>query len=152
MLSLIEVECPHCKAQGRIVSPPLGSIIVGPCPECSGKVVVFCGKVLALDDAIMTHGTTQQRQEHLLEVIGVFVQGRIETLFSDRAESDGSNHFGVLGEDTAEAAPTEPVEPVEPVEPARRGALPIGEDEVAQFVRSELHKLDDPDYFKAIFR
>ena len=144
MLSLIEVECPHCHAQGRIVTPPLGSIIVGPCPECAGKVVVFCGKVLPLDERIMSSGTVEEKQEHLLEVLGVFIQGRIESLFSDRPESDGSRHFGVLGEDE------EPAEAPHP--PSVAGAAPIGEDELTQFIRNDLHKIDDPDYFRSIFK
>lgn len=140
MLPLIEVECPHCHAQGRIVTPPLGSVIVGPCPECSGKVVVFCGKVLALEESVMSSGNPQEKQDHLMEVLGVFIHSRIETLFSENPDADEKEHFGVLGEKQKAD-----------VSASTRPAAPIGEDEIKNFVNGELHKLDDPEYFRSVF-
>ena len=83
MQSLIEVQCPHCGARGQIVVPPVGAIIIGPCPQCSELVVVFCGYILALDKETMESGTTDDRREHLLGVLTEFLQDRITRLLSD---------------------------------------------------------------------
>jgi len=83
MLSIVEVKCPHCGAEGRIMLPPMGSIILGPCPECSEMVVVFCGRVLPLDKEIVTEGSIEQRKAHLLQVLTQFLRERIDLLVKD---------------------------------------------------------------------
>ena len=151
MLSLIEVKCPHCGAQGQIMLPPLGAIIVGPCPECQGMVVVFCGRVMPLDRDIMTAGTVEEKQDHLLEVLGVFLQERIKRLFanqnseSEAAPTPDTDDLGEHDEDSAVQAP---------------GAISltgapqpdmITDEEFDLFVNTDLKLIDNPKYFKAVF-
>lgn len=156
MLSLIEVKCPHCGAQGKIMLPPLGSIIVGPCPECHEMVVVFCGKVMALDKNIMTHGSTEEKQEHLLEVLGVFLQERIERLFSAEAarpaRSDAEEENEAETEGRLDEAPAR--DDTRGVAlPSTRGPIldPITPEEIRAFVNVDLRMLDNREYFRAIF-
>lgn len=154
MLSLIEVTCPHCAAQGQIMLPPLGAIIIGPCPECHGMVAVFCGKVLALDKEIMTEGSTSEKRGHLNAVLGTFLQDRIDRLFSDDDVDE------IITFDHDEEEEDEPSQ--RPERPAETGlgridvygntqVAPITSEELESFKNVDLRLLDNPDYFKAIF-
>lgn len=148
MLSLMNVQCPHCHAQGHIITPPPGSIIVGPCPECQEMVVVFGGRVLPLDKQIMLHGNVEARKEHLLEVIGVFIDAKIDQLLTapPPAAVDGE-----APEEPAEAFAPHP-HPHEALgERHPKHAAPISAEEYAIFVKKELHLLDNPQAFRAIF-
>ncbi len=140
MLSLIDVKCPHCGAQGQIVMPPVGSVIIGPCPECQGMVAIFCGMTLALDKEIMLHGKTEEKRDHLMEVLGMFLHERVERLFEEREERE---EFGGLRE-----------------EPRGIGALPvldsppktpISQAELESFTSVDLRLIDNKEYFKAVF-
>jgi len=70
--------------------PPVGAIIVGPCPECQGLVVVFCGQVLALQKDVMTSGSTQERRQHLLAVLSSFLKDRIGQIITDSNDASKS--------------------------------------------------------------
>ena len=87
MQPVIEVQCPFCKARGQIVTPPVGAIIVGPCPRCSELVLLFCGAVLPLDKEIILHATPDEKKTHLTDTIMGLVVNRIDELV-DNAESD----------------------------------------------------------------
>jgi len=151
MLSLIEVTCPHCAAQGQIMLPPLGAIIIGPCPECHGMVAVFCGRVLALDKETMTGGSTAEKRGHLGAVLGTFLQDRINRLFADNDEDD----IAAFDDDDTGSEHDE-------TRPAETGlgridvygnqqTAPITSEELESFKNVDLRLLDNPDYFKAIF-
>jgi len=147
MLSLIQVECPHCGARGQIMVPPVGAIIIGPCPECSELVVVFCGHVLALDRETMENSSTDDRREHLLGVLTEFLQDRIARLLSDDVEL----LEGEPGEEVAEADN----------EYANRNPSfdgnhqpersPISQREFERFTDVDLKLIDNPTYFKFVF-
>lgn len=145
MLSVIEVICPHCGAKGQIMLPPIGAIIVGPCPECRGLVVVFCGQVLPLDKEIMLGGTHEEQREHLMGVLTDFLRERVAQLIADESgETDAA---------VQDAEPAEPVAESPRLEkrPAIRRGTPILPEEIEAFVGTELDLLDDRDYFKTIF-
>ena len=80
MFPVIEVQCPYCKATGQIMTPPLGSIIVGPCPRCNEMVLLFDGTVLPLDKDIISEGTAEEKKQHLLETIVDMAAGRVDEL------------------------------------------------------------------------
>ncbi|MBI1321371.1 MAG: hypothetical protein GC168_20805 [Candidatus Hydrogenedens sp.] len=145
MLSLIDVKCPHCHAQGRIVTPPPGSIIVGPCPECSEMVAVFGGRVLPLDKGLMQHGTTEEKKRHLMEVLGVFIEERIERLLNQPPAEPAEDK-------QPEAAHEEPAAPPGGLELAGFDMKPnISDQEFRAFLSGEMDLLDNPKAFKAIF-
>ena len=148
MLSLIEVKCPHCGAQGQIMLPPLGAIIVGPCPECQGMVVVFCGRVMPLDSGIMTTGSLEEKQEHLLEVLGTFLQERIKRLFTNKIEDKPEpvqDDLGIHEESSLMQAPG--------AISLTGGDQPdmISDEEFSRFISTDLKLIDNPKYFKAVF-
>lgn len=148
MLSLMNVQCPHCHAQGHIITPPPGSIIVGPCPECQEMVVVFGGRVLPLDKQIMLHGNVEARKEHLLEVIGVFIDAKIDQLLSSQRPADAE---GEEADEPAEAFSPHPDPHSALGERHKKRVAPISAEEYAVFVKKELHLLDNPQAFRAIF-
>jgi hypothetical protein len=111
-------------------------------------VVVFGGRVLPLDKQIMLHGNVEARKEHLLEVIGVFIDAKIDQLLTapPPAAVDGE-----APEEPAEAFAPHP-HPHEALgERHPKHAAPISAEEYAIFVKKELHLLDNPQAFRAIF-
>lgn len=154
MLSLIEVKCPHCGAQGQIMLPPLGAIIVGPCPECKGMVVVFCGRVMPLDSDVMTDGTPQEKQDHLNDVLGQFLQERVKRLFSNQpAETEAEPEEAMAGQDDLgeheDGSVAEAPGPIR-LTPGLAADM-ISDEEFNTFINTDLKLIDNPKYFKAVF-
>lgn len=160
MMSLIEVRCPHCGVKGRIMAPPLGTIIFGPCPECQEMVTIFCGQVLPLDKEIMTKGGDEEKKEHLLETLGLFLQDRIEQMFRPPdgvAPSESAACPESVDEKSEELQDSE-IEPDSEEETMRPTFLQshhrtvISEDELDTFRNIELKLIDNKEYFRAVFR
>ncbi len=151
MINLIEVQCPHCGARGQIMVPPVGAIVIGPCPQCSELVVVFCGHVLALDKQIMENGPIEERREHLLSVLMEFLQERIGKLMSDEAEASAEGDDDE--EATSQAPAPESATPAPVTDKSKRaGALsPISQSEMERFATIDLKLLDNKAYFKSVF-
>ena len=154
MLSLIEVKCPHCGAQGQIMLPPLGAIIVGPCPECAEVVVVFCGRVLALNKDIMAKGSVTEKKDHLLDVLGFFLEDRVDRLFSASENDDDiskslSEDLGT--HDLEGDIHHKPGQIHITVQESQEIIESISPEELKSFVNVDLKMLDNKDYFKSIF-
>ena len=161
MLSLIEVTCPHCGAKGQIMLPPAGAIIVGPCPECQGLVVVFCGQVLPLKKDIMVDGSSKEKRQHIMTVLTSFLRDRVGQIVAEDED---------VKDVRDEAPPAKPQHPVVSEKPAVRPehkreiaagektvcspehvADPISHEDLRKFVIEDLKKLDDREQFKKIF-
>lgn len=148
MLSLIEVKCPHCGANGQIMLPPVGTIIIGPCPECQGLVVVFCGHVLPLAKEVMSQGTIVEKREHLVTALTQFIRERVDLMIrEDEIQGESSAPEPAVPEEAAAPRHHEAL----PVEKPPPTAPPISEDEVRVFSSIELKLLDNSDYFRTIF-
>ena len=139
MLSVIEVKCPHCGANGQLMVPPLGSIIVGPCPECRELVAVFCGHVLPLDKKIMINGTSDARREHLMAGITDFLDSRIAKLIDDSSDNSECVANHQFGNDVQYFDDDEVTEGI------------ISDDEIEHFKDTELQLIDNKDYFELFF-
>ncbi len=172
MLSFLKVKCPHCGAEGHLVAPPAGAIVVGECPKCAEMVVLFCGEVLPLEKARMTPGSEEARR-HLMDVIARRLWGRIKQDFAEKAagEPPGASsppgnapHFMSDGppspEPGAHAPRSERPRPEAPRAEKRRpapeggrfkGRGPITREEMEHYTRVELDLLDDKEFFKATF-
>lgn len=155
MLSLLDVQCPHCNAKGQIMVPPVGAVIIGPCPHCQELVVVFCGQTLALDKVLMEDGPIEERREHLLGVLNDFLRDRISNLLTeemiiqkteDGGEAQDSDAFDGFEEFTASEEPMSFSEVVEP-----SAEVTISQIEVDRFTDVDLKLLDNRAYFKSIF-
>lgn len=149
MLSVIEVKCPHCGARGQIVMPPLGAIIVGPCPQCHEFVAVFCGRALPLNKDIVLNGSSEEKQEHIMGALADFLEEQVAELV-DRSMQ------GLSYPDDIEPSEVGPVgRAMAGDEPDMAelvaGDAPISEAEVDHFRRFELPSLDNRQYFKTIF-
>ena len=148
MLSLIEVQCPHCGARGQIMVPPIGAIIIGPCPQCKELVVVFCGQVLPLNREIMEAGTTEDRRDHLLGILTDFLKEHISKVLSGEEVPQGEDQRDGLGE-------------VGQIDAQESGAIQengvvhgqgfITQSEFDRFTDVDLKLLDNEAYFKSVF-
>lgn len=159
MQSLINVECPHCKTRGQIMVPPVGSIIIGPCPQCSELVVVFCGQVLPLDKALMQDGGIDARRAHLLAALNGFLEERISALMTDDFVLDTRAMDNTSDDANAEGTDFEEIEEVymEDVSVSSAKAAEADENqtitqsEVDRFTDVDLKLLDNKAYFKSVF-
>ncbi len=145
MFPVIEVQCPYCRATGQIMTPPLGSIIVGPCPRCNEMVLLFDGSVIPLEKDIVTGGTPEEKKQHLLEAIVDVTATKIDELIDS----------GDLGSKPNEHTPSReaPTSFSTKVLPSVRNeeAPYISRQEVSDFVNIDLHLIDSKDYFDKAF-
>ena len=63
--------------------PPAGSVLIGPGPLCSEMVVLFAGRVMALDKEVMLGSDLDAKREHLMGVLTEYVSERIDEVLSD---------------------------------------------------------------------
>lgn len=150
MLQLIEVQCPHCGAKGQIMVPPIGAMIIGPCPQCKEMVVVFCGQVLALDKEIMQGGELIERREHLMAVLTDFLRDRVGKLLSDNAPAEDEDEEAA-DEPSEVKASEEASAREEPKQQTGNRPGPISEAELQRFMAVDLKLLDNDAYFRSVF-
>jgi hypothetical protein len=122
--------------RGQIMVPPLGALVLGPCPQCHELLVVFCGRVLPIDKDVMMDGSDDERHTHLMEVLGGFLDERVRQLLENSPEL-ADEIRKQLGETIAAKEPSE--------------AADISQHEVDHFVNVDLKLLDDSDYFRTVF-
>lgn len=147
MLSFVDVRCPHCGAQGKIVLPPLGTVLIGPCPQCKGMVALFNGTTLPLDSKIILEGTIEEKKKHISEVFSAFIEERVEEFFNP-VKKDEEQPLEV--ENTADSFKSE--HKVEEYNRSKtRKNRPITRDEVRRFKESEIDLLDNPEIFRKYF-
>ena len=143
MLSIIEVTCPHCGARGQLMLPPLGSVIVGPCPSCHEIVAVFCGRALPLQRDLMTGDDRDRKRDHLLDVLTRYLDKRLDQVI-DKLPVD----FDV---DAPLSSAVETPLGDESILSQAETSQEISDDEIDTFRNSELNRLDNPEYFREIF-
>lgn len=146
MLSFIDVRCPHCGAQGKIVLPPLGTVLIGPCPRCKGMVALFNGTTLPLDSKIIMEGTIDEKKKHIVDVFSAFIEEKVEEFFNPKKEEEPTYE----AENNPDTFKSE--HPIE--EYSRKRAQkkkPITREEVIRFKESEIDLLDNPEIFRKYF-
>jgi phage FluMu protein Com len=145
MFPVIEVQCPFCKTTGQIMAPPLGSIVVGPCPRCNEMVLLYDGTVMPLDKEIIAEGTAEEKKHHLLETIVEMVAVKVDELIESgtiEAEPKIRGRKRNIGSKRRRIFPSV----------TNRNAAPISRDEIRDFINIDLHLIDSKDYFDKIFR
>ena len=144
MFPIIEVQCPHCKATGQIMTPPLGSIIVGPCPRCDEMVLLFDGTVMAIDKDVIADGTPEEKKQHLLEAIVDMVASKVDELIETGELRTNSEH-----RKNRQPGPTA----TEMVAPSirNREAPHISRADIRDFINIDLHLIDSKAHFDKIF-
>ena len=143
------------------MAPPLGSILIGPCPLCREMVVLFSGKVMALDKNVMLGDDADAKKIHLTDVLNGYLAARIDDVLSgadltsfdvdDRTGGDAENGepetdgvFGeeVGGENSAETIPLDKFADVDP----------ISKEEAEDFLRIDIPLLARDKYFRMFFQ
>ena len=145
MLPVIEVQCPFCNASGQIMAPPLGSVVVGPCPRCGEIVLLYDGTVLPLEKDIIIDGTDEEKKQHLLETILEMVASKVDEVIENNelgAESKQQSHTKKGSGGTKKIKPSV----------RNKKAPPIGREDVRDFVDIDLHLLDSKHYFDKVFK
>ncbi|MGI6461678.1 MAG: hypothetical protein ACOX5J_16590 [Candidatus Hydrogenedentales bacterium] len=140
-----EITCPHC-GKTRIMATriPRDVVMMLPCPECHELVVLFRGKTIPLNRDVLRNGTKEERRNHIAEIVE---QCLPPELFSDSVHwnfTDAGSPF-TFG-DRKGRRRRRPFENVED-----RRDRPITDEEVARFRKFELHRIDEPRYFKRYF-
>jgi hypothetical protein len=150
MVSMVEIQCPHCSTRGKVMLPPLGAILVGTCPHCDGMVGVFCGSPLALDKDTVLHGTPDQKFDHLMDALSGFLEKHVSRIVDEIGKEQFGENQRRLYDQTAEQA-VEALADADAMAPDAEEDDGISSEEVDQFVQVELPLLDDAAYFRAIF-
>lgn len=148
MLSMVEVKCPHCNVRGQIMLPPLGAIIVGPCPNCDELVVVFCGRVLPLNKETMVNGSSTEKHEHLKSVLVDFMDDRIRKVVDQLTPevTEGLHDYTPENDDYTPNMDEQPATTTIIDE-----SKAISDNELDKFLRFDLPRIDNKDYFRAVF-
>ena len=168
MQSILKIVCPHCQAKGRVAAPPVGSMMIGPCPKCNELVMVFSGAALPLEKDVLVNGSAGEKHQHLMEVLTSFLDRRIGRLLEELenhgspdedqpgldAESESS--FDMHSEEHLYEVDEMPLEGFESETPQGGGSREGGPNAISQsefedFVRKALPMLDNKDYFRKTF-
>ncbi len=144
---MMEVECPHCFAKGQMQAPPPGAVIIGPCPRCSGMVVIFCGRALALDKDTMLDGTTEAKQEHLMAVLGEFLEERVQQIVGMISSVTDEDLHQLIDQEVIDQ---DDLADMDDETDAPEPGL-ISDDEMSRFLDYELPGIDDPANFRQNF-
>jgi hypothetical protein len=127
--------CPHCGAPRILLSRiPKDVVAVLTCPNCSELVVVFRQRAAGLSRRVIEQGSFDEKKEHIAEIITEFLDPSILQFPQPDAE-DAEN------------------DALSPVAPAGDRPLrtPISQKEMEQFVRVDLNKIDEAQYFRKYF-
>lgn len=134
------IVCPHCKTQ-RIATAkiPKDVIVVMPCPGCREWVVLFWNRALAVSRRIITSGTFEERKMHIASVIAQF----FEEAQGDELREETSLFHGLsgFGFEPGESGSSD-------AQPVQERVAPISQEEVDRFVKFDLRRIDDPEYFR----
>jgi hypothetical protein len=99
---------------------------------------LFRDKVIAISRRIIEHGSNEERKAHLADVIGEFLDAGVFAQESEffQEESHGS---------------ADPGQPSRPNPIFAAPITPITQEELDRFVKIELRRLDNAEYFKKHF-
>ncbi len=122
------------------MAPPIGSIVVGPCPQCDEYVAVFCGETLALDKELILGGAVDEKHEHIMAVLTQFLSERVHHLIEKVAEENGETEPELS-----------PAEPLASLDEDSLASATIKDAEFEHFRKVELNLLDNSEYFQAVF-
>ena len=148
MLSMVEVKCPHCNVRGQIMLPPLGAIIVGPCPNCDELVVVFCGRVLPLNKETTVNGSSTEKHDHPKSVLVDFMDDRIRKVVDQLTPevTEGLHDYTPENDDYTPNMDEQPATTT--IVDERKS---ISDNELDKFLRFDLPRIDNKEYFRTVF-
>lgn len=141
------ITCPHCNYKHLVTSKGLSDVVVVlPCPSCHDLMVLFRGKITGLKRDVLEHGTFEEQKQHIAEIVMEYLEpGMFKGIPSQQAERAENGDWE--GGEFEEIDAGEEREPADPAEMA----APITQSEVDQFVRLDLHRIDEASYFHKHF-
>ncbi len=132
-------RCPHCHRNGFHLwklEKEVAAVLT--CRYCGELALIFRGRVLPLDKRILESGTLEERKLHLAEVIGTLLESGLldfSVLKADMHPMDAAEGKNISKEKLDKTSPTDS----------------ISDQEMERFVKIDLKRLDNPNYFKRIF-
>ena len=126
-----QVSCPHCNSDHTVHNNiPQNAVVVVQCPDCPEWAVCFQNKICALDRKVLEGGSSRERKLHLAKIIAEFLEPML-------------SRIGLMGlVDQNNGAQT-----VE-LTASTDDEMPISDKEFRDFIRFDLKRLDNPDYFR----
>lgn len=128
--------CPHCGAPRILLSRiPKDVVAVLTCPNCTELVVVFRQHAAGLSRRVLDQGSFEEKRDHIAEVITEFLE---------------PGFFQFPSADAEELTEPEDATAITPAGDSPMRA-PISQTELEQFVRVDLNKIDEAQYFRKHF-
>jgi len=136
--------------------PPAGSVLIGPCPLCSEMVVLFAGRVMALEKEVMLGNDLDAKREHLIGVLSEYVSERVGEVLSDAnvvsplvdQDEDALREMMDINDEESDEEDQITLHPTVDADSTMR---PISKQEAEDFLRIDLPLLAKPEYFQAFF-
>ena len=125
-----------------MIVPPMGQITIGPCPRCQELVVLFEGRVFALDKETMIYGTCQKKRKHLLSILTDFLKEQVDDLIPEDGE--------LMGPPVGEPKPKRRGKKCKPTVRNRKAGR-ISRQELKDFLNIDIPLLSKRDYFEQCF-
>ena len=133
------IRCPHCKARQIFTGEvPKHVVIIMPCPVCHELMILFQGKLVGLNRAVIEHGSRTERVGHLAQIINQFIEAGLFPAGRLEVPDEATDPFAAAEQDDAPGRAPAP-------------GVPITRQEVERFVKVELRHLDNADYFREHF-
>ncbi|HOH29592.1 MAG TPA: hypothetical protein PLC40_07955 [Candidatus Hydrogenedentes bacterium] len=132
-------QCPHCgKDSFHFWNMQEDAAAVVTCDACNELSLLFRDQIIPLKKEILESGTLEERKAHLADVIGILLEAGLLnfTAKNGRPRALPEAH---RRKDRREDFPAN----------TRNGL--ISDQEMEHFLKIDLHRLDNPVYFKRIF-
>jgi hypothetical protein len=110
-------------------------------------VVIFCGRALALDKGVMLDGSTEEKQDHLMAVLGEFLEERVEQIVNMISSVTDEDLQQLIDQEVVEQGESPDMDD----EPATSEPGLISDEEMSQFLEYELPGIDDHATFRENF-
>jgi hypothetical protein len=116
-------------------------------------VVIFCGRALALDKDTMLDGNNEEKQEHLMAVLGEFLEERVQQIVGMISSVTDEDLQQIIDQEVVEQSEFDTVEDADDAneKPASAERGQISDDEMSKFLDHELPGIDDPAIFRENF-
>ena len=138
------------------MAPPVGSILIGPCPLCNEMVVLFAGRVMALEKEVMLGSDLDAKREHLMGVLMGYVRELVDEVVSNAnvvsplVEQDEDTIREMMNNSNERSDEKSHIS-FHPTVDADSTMRPISKQEMDDFLRIDLPLLAKPEYFQAFF-
>ena len=115
------------------------AVVMG-CPACQELMVMFHGKIIAINRKILSSGTREERKAHLAEIVDPFLDELLDSGFMGIGQPPAMGNDGLADSPPPGFAPDNP-----PVD------RPITQKEFDRFLKIDLKCIDNPSYFHRHF-